>query len=126
MTATILAAEPQLFVTDLAAAIDFFTAKLDFTVAFLHGEPAFYAQVRRDGAGLNLRQTDGTPFHRAFREQEADALAATLTVDGIKTLFDEFRMKGVAFHQGLRTEPWGARAFIVADPDANLILFAGN
>ncbi|OCP36555.1 hypothetical protein BC360_04025 [Ensifer sp. LC163] len=25
----------------------------------------------------------------------------------------------------LRTEPWGARNFIVLDPDGNLILFAG-
>jgi len=31
----------------------------------------------------------------------------------------------VRFHQELKTEPWGARTFIVKDPDGNLILFAG-
>jgi uncharacterized glyoxalase superfamily protein PhnB len=33
---------------------------------------------------------------------------------------------GVRFHQTLRTEPWGARTFIVRDPEGNLILFAGR
>ena len=32
---------------------------------------------------------------------------------------------GVAFHQPLKTEPWGARTFVVRDPDGNLLLFAG-
>jgi len=30
----------------------------------------------------------------------------------------------VVFHQVLKTEPWGARTFIVRDLDGNLILFA--
>jgi len=30
----------------------------------------------------------------------------------------------VDFAQTLRNEPWGARTFIVRDPDGNLILFA--
>ncbi|WP_407045994.1 VOC family protein [Mesorhizobium abyssinicae] len=33
-------------------------------------------------------------------------------------------MPGARFHQTLRTEPWGARTFIVSDPDGNLICFA--
>ena len=32
---------------------------------------------------------------------------------------------GVAFAQPLKHEPWGARDFIVRDPDGNLVLFAG-
>jgi hypothetical protein len=32
----------------------------------------------------------------------------------------------VSFHQSLRTEPWGARTFIVQDPDGNLIAFSGS
>ena len=33
--------------------------------------------------------------------------------------------KGVAFFQKLKREPWGARNFIIRDPDGNLLLFAG-
>ena len=46
------AAEPQLFVADFAASCAFHTSKLGFAVAFTYGEPPFYAQVFRDGAGL--------------------------------------------------------------------------
>jgi uncharacterized glyoxalase superfamily protein PhnB len=53
-------------------------------------------------------------------------LAASITLDDAKPLFLEFQVAGAPFHQALKTEPWGARMFIVRDPDGNLILFAGR
>ena len=47
---TLLAAEPQLFVADIAVSCAFYTRQLGFSVAFTYGEPPFYAQVVRDGA----------------------------------------------------------------------------
>ena len=124
--ATILASEPQLFVTDLDAAFAFYE-QLGFEIAFAYGEPPFYAQLVRDGGRLNLRLVGGGPvYDAAFRAREGDVLAATLTVDDAEGLFLEFQRAGVPFHQGLRREPWGARTFIVRDPDDNLILFAGD
>ena len=125
-TPAILSAEPQLFVTDIAACCDFFVRRLGFAVAFVHGEPAFYAQVERGGARLNLRHVDRLPFDAGFRARERDALSATLLVDAIDALFREYQAAGVEFHQPLKTESWGARTFIVADPDGNLIAFAGG
>lgn len=121
----IMAAEPQLFVADLEAACAFYVRKLGFTIAFSYGEPPFYAQVSRDGGRLNLRKVGGPVFDSGFRTRERDALSATLTVDDAEPLFLEFERAGVPFHQALRTEPWGARTFIVRDPDGNLIAFAG-
>jgi hypothetical protein len=63
----IVAAEPQLFVSDMRAALDFYTSKLGFAIAFAYGEPPFYAQVRRDGARLNLRLAGGPVFDESFR-----------------------------------------------------------
>jgi catechol 2,3-dioxygenase-like lactoylglutathione lyase family enzyme len=114
-----------LFTADIAAARDFYVGKLGFTVAFLHGDPPFYGQMVRDGARLNLRHVDQTALAVALAGSERDALAASITVDDAQALFVEYQAAGVAFHQPLRTEPWGARNFIVADPDGNLILFAG-
>ena len=125
-TSTILASEPQLFVTDMAVSLAFYSEKLGFKVALSYGEPPFWAQVARDGGRLNLRLVGAAPFSEAFRTAEGDALSATLTLDTAKPLFLEFQAAGVAFHQPLRTEPWGARTFIVADPDGNLIAFAGD
>lgn len=117
-----LQAEPQLYVTDMAAAIDHYTGRLGFRLAIAHGEPLFWAQVERDGARLNLRHVDRPVFAPGGEE---DLLAATLTCDNVEGLYGAYEQAGVAFHQPLRTEPWGARTFIVGDPDGNLILFAG-
>jgi catechol 2,3-dioxygenase-like lactoylglutathione lyase family enzyme len=119
----IIAAEPQLLATDLTAAIAYYVDRLGFALAFTHGEPLFYAQVMRGGARLNLRATDGPVGYRA---PEEDALSATITVDRAQPLFREFERAGATFHQPLRTELWGARTFITADPDGNLICFAGS
>jgi catechol 2,3-dioxygenase-like lactoylglutathione lyase family enzyme len=120
---TLLAAEPQLFVTDIAAACAFYVSRLGFSVAFIWGEPPFYAQVFRDGARFNLRHLDGPVFDPAVRDQ--DLLSASITVDDVKALFLEFQAAGADFAQALKTEAWGARTFIVRDPDGNLVLFAG-
>lgn len=120
-------AEPQLFVGDIQASRDFYTRQLGFDVAFVYGDPPFYGQVVRDGARLNLRHVDAPLFDNTLRERE-DLLSAIVTldsVDGITALFREFQDASVPFHQTLRLEPWGARTFIVKDPDGNLLLFAG-
>jgi uncharacterized glyoxalase superfamily protein PhnB len=125
--AVIIAAEPQLFVGDIGAAIDFFVSKLGFTVGFTYGEPPFYAQIGRDGARVNLRCVAQPVIDGNLRDRE-ELLAASLTVAttaGIKALFLEFQAAGVTFFQPLKREHWGALDFIVSDPDGNLLLFAG-
>jgi catechol 2,3-dioxygenase-like lactoylglutathione lyase family enzyme len=122
----LVGAEPQLFVADIKASCEFFT-KLGFSVAFTYGEPPFYGQVARDGARLNLRCVD-TPVIDPDRRDSETFLSAALTVATaaeIKALFLEFQAAGVSFAQTLRREPWGARNFIIKDPDGNLLLFAG-
>jgi catechol 2,3-dioxygenase-like lactoylglutathione lyase family enzyme len=121
----LLAAEPQLFVADVGASCEFYTKKLGFTVAFTYGEPPFYGQVFRDGARLNLRHLDEPAIRPELQDRE-HLLSASITLDDAKPLFLEFQAAGVVFHQVLKTEPWGARTFIVRDPDGNLILFAGR
>jgi catechol 2,3-dioxygenase-like lactoylglutathione lyase family enzyme len=123
----LVAAEPQLFVADIKASCDFFAQRLGFAIVFVYGEPPFYAQVKRDGARLNLRCVDAPVIDPALRDRES-LLSAAITVaaaDEIKRLFLELQSAGVAFHQTLKQEPWGARDFIVKDPDGNLLLFAG-
>jgi catechol 2,3-dioxygenase-like lactoylglutathione lyase family enzyme len=125
--AVIAGAEPQLFVADIKSSCDFFTRKLGFVIAFTYGEPPFYAQVKRDGARINLRCVEQPVIDVALRDRE-QLLSASLTVANapeIKALFLEFQAAGVTFFQTLKREPWGARDFIVRDPDGNLLLFAG-
>lgn len=122
---TLVAAEPQLFVQDVTAAADFYASKLGFSVTFVHGEPPFYGQVVRDGARLNLRHVDH-PVIDPVRREEEQLLQASITTDDAAPLFHEYQRAGVNFAQPLQDEPWGARTFIVRDPDGNLLLFAGK
>ncbi len=77
--AVIAGAEPQLFVADIKASCEFFTGKLGFAVAFTYGEPPFYAQVRRDGARINLRCVERPVIDAGQRDRE-QLLSASLTV----------------------------------------------
>jgi catechol 2,3-dioxygenase-like lactoylglutathione lyase family enzyme len=121
---TLVAAEPQLYVRDIVASCEFYSRMLGFSVAFIYGEPPFYAQVFRDGARLNLRQVD-EPVVAARRDAD-QLLACSITLEDAKPLFLEYQKAGIDFAQPLRNEPWGARTFIVRDPDGNLVLFAGR
>lgn len=117
----------SVFVSDVDAACRYYTEKLGFDIDFAYGDPLFYAQVRKDHARITLRLVSSPVFLDNIREQE-HLLSASITVDSaeqIKQLFLEYQTAGVCFHQTLRKEPWGARTFIVTDPDGNLILFAG-
>lgn len=117
----------HVYVADVTSALAYYTGKLGFTPDFAYGEPAFYAQVSRDCARIALRLVPTQVFADGIRERE-ELLCASITVDSadeIKQLFLAFQAAGVDFHQKLRNEPWGARAFIIVDPDGNLIQFAG-
>src|SRR6267154_1489612 len=125
--AVIDGAEPQLFVADIKSSCDFFTGTLGFAIAFTYGEPPFYAQVKRDGARLNLKCVDRPVIDPELRDREQLLSAALIveTAEEIKALFLEFEAAGVAFFQTLRREPWGAKNFIIKAPDGNRLLFAG-
>jgi uncharacterized glyoxalase superfamily protein PhnB len=125
--ATIVSAEPQLFVTDVQKSCEFFRKKLGFSLVFSYGKPPYYAQVGRDAGRLNLRCVERPVIASTVRDQE-ELLSVSMTVataDEIKLLFLEFQSAGVVFHQRLKKQPWGAKNFIVKDPDGNLLLFAG-
>ena len=98
---------------------------MGFSVAFLYGEPPFYGQVFRDGARLNLRCSPGPLSTHSFVTASI-FFRHRSTLDDAKPLFLEYQAAGVPFAQALKTQPWGARTFIVRDPDGNLILFAGR
>ena len=125
--ATIVRAEPQVLVADIQRSCEFFCEKLGFSLVFSYGKPPYYAQVGRDAARLNLRCVERPVIESTVRDRE-ELLSVSMTVataDEIKLLFLEFQSAGVAFHQTLKKQPWGAKNFVVKDPDGNLLLFAG-
>lgn len=118
--------EAVLYVADFSGSLTFFTEKLGFTTDFTYGDPPFYGVIQRDKARLCLRLISEPVFVGDIRQRE-ELLSAAITLDSaddIKLLFLEYQAAGVSFHQTLKTQPWGARTFILLDPDGNLILFS--
>jgi hypothetical protein len=90
--ATIVCAEPQLFVTDIKRSCEFFHEKLGFSLVFSYGNPPYYAQMGRDAARLNLRCAEGPVIESTVRDRE-ELLSVSMTVataDEIKLLFLNF------------------------------------
>lgn len=119
----LIGAYPQVFVTDMARAVAFYRDQLGFKVGYLYGEPAFYGQVARDGAALNLRHMDAPVLDPELRDRET-LLSANIPVEAVEALHHEFEASGVPFAQPLTRQPWGTLDFIVRDPDGNLLCFA--
>ena len=119
----LVAAYPQVFVTDMARAVAFYRDRLGYRVVYLYGEPAFYGQIGRDGAALNLRHVDAPVLDPALRDRET-LLAANIPTEAVDALHREFDTRGVPFAQPLKARPWGTTDFIIRDPDGNLICFA--
>ena len=120
------ATEAVVYVSDFDRSRDYYVSRLGFVVEFSYGDPPFYGLIARDSARLCLRLVSEPVFVGDIRERE-QLLSVTFTLGAaadIKELFQEFQASGVDFLQRLKTEPWGARTFIVRDPDGNLILFA--
>jgi catechol 2,3-dioxygenase-like lactoylglutathione lyase family enzyme len=112
------------FVTDFERALTFYRDLLGFEVAYTYGEPAFWGEISRDGALLNLRHVDVSPWVADVRDAEQLLSAYVLTTDA-KALFIEYQERGVDFQERLQRKPWDMNEFVVRDPDGNLILFGG-
>jgi catechol 2,3-dioxygenase-like lactoylglutathione lyase family enzyme len=122
--AKLTAAYPQLFTTDMARWRSFYTATLGFSEVFFAGEPAFYGQVRRGHAVLNIRHIDAMAIDTRQRDRDV-LLAAYIEATDIAALFAEYNAAQVEFQERLVTKPWRRREFVVRDPDGNLLCF-GN
>ena len=113
---------PILCVQDVKACAAFFQQKLGFEIDFLHGLPAFYGAVSRDGVCLHMRYVQ-QPFFAQTAAQEKSLIFASIEVSNVQGLFKEFKARGVEFAQTLKKQAWGGTDFQVRDPDGNVISF---
>ncbi len=113
---------PILFVRDVTATAKWFGESLSFATDFLYGSPPFYGAVSRDGVCLHLRFVDQPNFAEIAAREES-LILATIEVDDVQALFEEFTARGVDFAQPLAKQDWGGTDFHVRDPDGNVFSF---
>lgn len=118
----LLGVTPVLHVRDVAASAAFYAERLGFSVDFLHGAPAFYGAVSRDGAVLHLRHV-GAPNFAELAAREPFLILATIQVANVKALFAEVEARGAPIAHPLTRQAWGGLDFYVSDPDGNQVSF---
>jgi catechol 2,3-dioxygenase-like lactoylglutathione lyase family enzyme len=125
LTPRLTRAVPLIFVADVQASAEFFRDRLGFSIDFLHGRPAFYGAVSRDGASVHLKFVHQPVF--AIGTHDRDGLImAFIEVENVEALYAEYGAAGVTFQQKLKKQAWGGRDFIVCDLDGNAICFVGS
>ncbi|MBV8809863.1 MAG: VOC family protein [Acidobacteriaceae bacterium] len=117
----ILGIAPQLLVSDLGQAIDYYRDELGFDLDFQY--ESFYGSVSRDHCALHLKQTSNVRADRESRIKNED-LDAYISVCDIRVLFAELEQRGARILKALESRPWGCLDFYVQDPDGNLLCFS--
>src|SRR5262245_42643293 len=110
---------PQLLVTDIERAIEFYTKNLGFNVDFLYED--FYAGIIKDGFSIHLKM-DKPSIDQKQNKRASEHLDIIFSVEQIENLYEEISGKSVEVIQILRTMPYG-REFYIADPDGHTIAF---
>jgi len=103
----------SLAVSDVAAAVEFYTKKLGFWVAFTEGDPPTFAGVNLGDVQIFLRQATPCP----------DGGVVYFVVGDADELHDFHRANGVEIAQALDDRPYHIRDYSVRDLDGNYLCF---
>jgi catechol 2,3-dioxygenase-like lactoylglutathione lyase family enzyme len=107
---------PILGTREIQQAIEFYTQRLGFQLAFRDKtDPPNYVGFRRDAVEL----------HMQFQfEHEMGTIRLRFLVEDPDALFNEFRQRGVeCTPDSVDDTPWGTREFALYDLDRNALTF---
>lgn len=107
---------PIIGTRDLPRAIEFYTQRLGFQLAFIDNPAApNYVGFRRDAVEL----------HMQFQyEHEMSRIRLRFVVEDPDALFAEYQQRQVECSEsGIRDTPWGTREFALYDLDRNALTF---
>ena len=104
---------PSIPVTDVLAAVDFYTTKLGFRLGFTWGEPPTLAGVNLGDVQIFLRQ--GTPAPQGC--------SLYFVIGAADELCEFQRARGVEIVEPLGDRPWGFRDYTVRDLHGYHLIF---
>jgi len=110
---------PVFVVRDIGASVAWYRDVLGFEVAFLYGEPAFYAGVCRGEATIHLQAASAT------KRQPGQGAANVFTAD-VDAYHAEIGQHGATVETPPADRPYGMRDFDIRDPDGNSLCFGSE
>lgn len=102
-------------VGDIPAAVDFYTKKLGFVLAFTWGEPPTFAGVNLGRMQMFLAKGTPTP--------SPDTAAAFFLVGDADQLYEFHRANGVEIAQAIDDRPYHIRDYVVRDLHGYYLVF---
>jgi hypothetical protein len=116
---------PFFIVSDIGPSVAFYVDKLGFQIVYMGPEDnPFYAMVGRDRVSIMLKaiapDVQPMPNHTRHEWARWDAYISTEDPDA---LYEEYRSKGVSFHQPLRIDADNLLGFELADADGYILFF---
>jgi uncharacterized glyoxalase superfamily protein PhnB len=111
--ATLSRIAPEIPVSNLKAAIDYYCEKLGFDLAMELASES-YAIVERDGIAIHLFEEDAKP---------CVSVGVHIFTQELDELHAELRNRGAAIYQDITRKPWGNRDFRVNDCAGNMLKF---
>ncbi len=125
---------PALPVQNIKNAIDFYTARLGFSVPYSDNG---FARIIRDDVEIHLwassdetwKNRGASLYARQIVSGAESFLAGTascrIEVQDIHEIFEEYKKQGVTYNSNtiVETQPWGTREFPALDLHGNLLTF---
>jgi uncharacterized glyoxalase superfamily protein PhnB len=108
---TLISIAPRSLVGDMEQALAFYR-QLGFVTTY-HDEG--FAIVERDGVALHFNASDS-------EEPPTEHVLGWIGVTNIETLYQQYVPTG-AIQSPLQVQPWGMKAFVLCDPNRNLLIF---
>lgn len=106
-----------LAVQNLEASVHFYTQKMGFEIRF---QFPGWCYLGRDTFVVMLGECADEP---PASELGDHSYMAYIEVDGIESLYEEYRQNGVKIRKSLRTEDWGMKEFSVQTIDGHRMMF---
>jgi uncharacterized glyoxalase superfamily protein PhnB len=104
---------PELPVSNLSEALEYYEQKLGFRVA-MQMPQGDYAIVERDDVAIHLFQDNSRPH---------SPVGIHIFTPDLEALYAEFQERGAYLSQGIAHKPWGNRDFRLNDASGNEIKF---
>lgn len=116
---------PCFIVTDIKTSVSFYAEALGFEIRFMGPEDSpFFAIVGRDDISIMLKAIAAdikpVPNHTRHKWARLDAFIYAADPDA---LFEEYRSRGLEFHQPLKDDADGLRGFELKDADGYVLFF---
>ena len=103
-------------VNEIEPSLRFYVDLLGFTCTFTWEDPVSYAVLKRDGVSIHLSLQD-QPV------QVAESTSCYVFCHDVEALSEEFKAKGIAFHEPLNTTDYRMKEFAVKDPEGHKVCF---